>query len=172
MITAVDDFMLDRCQRLSDWFHAWTGLDCLLQSRGCAGFAAIFLVFGIAQDAMSGKAFSWASALLLLSNVTTAFWELPDDMAARKAAGEGFRNPTRVEWRTQRVLTSALIAGSLTIAIVSADVPFAGWLVSTLLRDLLRACDVQTPRQSRIRMILKAPLSGLRPQPVTVMEVR
>lgn len=163
-LRALDDAVIDDVQVASDWVHSCTGLDCLVQARCFSAISAVLWLLITVSRILAEPKFPWISGMCLLFQVRTAFYG--DNLAetGRTSARTGTRNPKRLHPWLSVIRTSLLV---FTVAFVLTDVIliFAGHapslandllLLCILAQEILTACDVQTPRDGKIREALQS----------------
>jgi hypothetical protein len=166
MIQELDDTLLAYAQRASDWFHSWTSLDSIHQTRIAAGLAALAWLLSLSHDLAHHHGFSWIGGLCLISVLYRAVFETKYDSMVRSESARGFRNRHRMGTfykinRLSILLFTLLILPSLFLLPIRLSL----LLTSYTAMYWLEACDPQTPRTGRIRQALRRALTIRMPAP-------
>jgi len=157
-MTAIDDWILDRMQIVSDWVHSLVGLNADQQARISAAVCAVCW-FTYTLDSARAKSFYWLAGMCLLTSVARVFFSLPD-YSTRSA--EGVRNIRRIEplGRFQRIMLGTLVVVVCVMCVIGLatfQVPrlrLQGVVVCRWSWSVLDALDSQTPHASRLRELL------------------
>jgi hypothetical protein len=94
-LARIDEFILDSAQVVADYIHGLIGIDAIGQRRIWDGICAAGWLLAVVSDLIHRKGFDWMAALLMLSNISTAFWGSSEESEQKRASRGGLRNPLR-----------------------------------------------------------------------------
>lgn len=163
LLTEFDSFILDHAQPIADWIHDLTGFDCISQAKALCGISSCFYLWRLIATQLHQHQFDWFLALGVFFTLQVAFFENSEDRGARSNSNCA-RNPRRIAPMhvMGRVLNHVLVMMMIWFPIDATT----GCVATLWAAWILQACDVQTPRVSRVRKALTFTSAQLVPIPV------
>jgi hypothetical protein len=101
-MNCIDRWLLRKTQLLSDWIHAWTGVDCFRQARFCYAVTAVLVIIEVAYVLRERGRFTFGCAIgcaavavwlyraLFPDAVETMFEAIPEDRLFANPRGKLF----------------------------------------------------------------------------------